>query len=290
MCFEHCRPCLPVLLAILLPLITCPGCSVRENRDSCPCLLELDFPDMSAVQGVMDDGIVISLAGLSGNAGGFVLGDTLSTAGGRDGLLKWKSAVPRGHILAGAVCGEACVHEPCSPPDAWIKIKSGSGCPKIWTACADVDAAWDCVTVPMVLHKNYTLLTVLVRDASGTPFPFRMEVRGNVCGYAMDGRPVSGMFSAPVEYLEDVQYRSGDDYVEASVSLPRQNDSSLMLDIVSDDDTTRSFAIGNYMEASGYDWTSPDLKDLTMEIDYSRTVVCIRIGTWRVEEQFEVVI
>ena len=72
--------------------------------------------------------------------------------------------------------------------------------------------------------------------------------------------------------------------------LPRQIDNSLLLDIISDDDRRRTFAIGNYIEASGYDWDSMDLKDITLDIDYARTDVTFRIGAWEHTTQFEVVI
>ena len=78
--------------------------------------------------------------------------------------------------------------------------------------------------------------------------------------------------------------------MEAHGVLPRQIDNSLLLDIISDDDRRRTFAIGNYIEASGYDWESMDLKDITLDIDYARTDITFRIDAWERTVQFEVVI
>ena len=74
------------------------------------------------------------------------------------------------------------------------------------------------------------------------------------------------------------------------MNVPRQKDNTLKLDIVSGDGAVRTFAIGNYIEASGYSWDSEDLKDIALEIDYSRTMLLFRIGAWEKYEQFEVVI
>ena len=306
MCSDYIlRSCIPVVLAVLLPLITCPGCSVKENRDSCPCLLELDLSDTSPSAGLYEAGACISIAGVSGNADGFMLSDTLSCGFSDNDAadFRWSGIVPRGSVLAGVISGVTDAPALCVPPEAWMRIRPGSDCPEVWLCCSEMDTRCDHAVVPMALHKSFCMLTIMVKNVSGAPFPFRMEVRGNVCGYGLDGKPIEGRFIAPVRYTMDEYGLLGDaseerylsrvgaaGAIEGYVRLPRQVDASLLLDIISEDDVSRTFAIGNYIDASGYDWNSTDLKDIAMEIDYARMAVDIRIGSWMVTEQFEAVI
>lgn len=264
-----------VLLTVLQLLITCPGCSVKEDRDLCPCTLEID----ASGDGHAADSISITLAGSAGKAAGFVLEDKMGE--------RWRGAVPRGEMYLAAVYPAGTVTSPCLPDGRWLKIDAGRECPRIWMSCCGVSTMAEHVEVPLALHKSYCELTMFIRDVSGGRFPYRLEIRGDVDGYMADGRPSEGKFIAPVAYVGEA---SSSGVLEARVALPRQTDNSLLLDIISDDDRFRTFAVGNYIEASGYDWTSPDLKDITLEIDYARTDISFRIASWRLTAQFETVI
>lgn len=275
MCSDKRFPHVLVFLAFLQLIITCPGCSVKENRDLCPCVLELDASgDRHA-----GDSISLSLAGASAAAVGFLLEDKMGE--------RWVSMVPRGKMYLGAVWPADVSTVLRLPPDKWLEIEPGRECPRVWMDCRALSTKAEHVTVPLLLHKAYCELTIFIRDVSGGDFPYRLEVRGNVDGYLMDGTPSEGEFMAPADYTDD----SGDSgAMEAHVVLPRQIDNSLLLDIISDDDRRRTFAIGNYIEASGYDWESMDLKDITLDIDYARTDITFRIDAWERTVQFEVVI
>jgi len=279
----------PVLLAILQPLIICPGCSVKEDRESCPCLLEMDFREDGILSGgIPESGILLDMAGSSGRADGYSLKDTSY-------MRSWRGNVPKGSLWiaasvmenddtssVGIVSGTAAA----LPPAVWTEIRPGRQCPPIWMSCMEVSTDGDMVKVPVSLHKNYCRLSLLITDESGSPFPFRLEVRGNVCGYHIDGTPVEGEFAAPAEYLDP----SAAGRYETEILLPRQINDGLRLDIISGDDSCRTFAVGNYIASSGYDWTSADLRDITLEIDYAETALTFRIGRWEKTVQFEVVI
>lgn len=278
-------PHFPVLLAILQSLIICPGCSVKEDRDSCPCLLEVEFPEETDTEA----GVLMDLTGASG----FTLKDTSYT-------MIWSGNVKKGEMwIAASVLDSGSTGtqadnmrgipaETCNvpPPGLWIEIRKGQECPPIWMFNCHTYVSGDRMRLYADLHKNFCRLTMYIRDVSGSPFPFRLEVRGNVAGYHIDGTPAEGDFTAPAEFIDG----GPTEYYEAEICLPRQKDDGLKLDIISEDDTARTFAIGNYIAASGYDWDSADLRDITMEIDYARTSLTFRIGAWETTCQFEVVI
>ncbi len=298
-----------VLLSVLQPFFTCPGCSVKEDRDLCPCTLVLEFPREDAER--LQDGVTVCMRGYSDD--GFSLWDTLpdgraASSGGPDtvsGKWSYSYVVPKGDIdLAVAYSADGLAGE-LNSSGRWIEIDEGRPCPSIWTCCEKVSARADRVTVPVWLHKNFCRIDIQVRDVDGEEFPFKLRVRGNVNGYGLDGKPARGAFLCDAERSETESAGSGtesdgDDSGTASestgyghgyaVTVPRQTDDSLTLEIVTGDGVAKSFAIGNYIAASGYDWTSADLKDICLEIDYARTVISFTIDKWTHSEQFEVVI
>lgn len=243
----------------------------------------------------------------------FSLCDTLlagraASSGGPDtvsGKWSYSYVVPKGDIdLAVAYSADGLAGE-LNSSGRWIEIDEGRPCPSIWTCCEKVSARADRVTVPVRLHKNFCRIDIQVRDVDGEEFPFKLRVRGNVNGYGLDGKPARGAFLCDAERSETESAGSGtesdgDDSGTASestgyghgyaVTVPRQTDDSLTLEIITDDGVAKSFAIGNYIAASGYDWTSADLKDICLEIDYARTVISFTIDKWTHSEQFEVVI
>lgn len=296
-----------VLLSVLQPFFTCPGCSVKEDRDLCPCTLVLEFPREDAER--LQYGVTVCMRGYSDD--GFSLCDTLlagqAASGGSPDTISDKGSysyvVPKGDIdLAVAYSADGLAGK-LNSSGIWIEIDEGRPCPPIWTYCEKVSARADRVTVPVRLHKNFCRIDIQVRDVDGEEFPFKLRVRGNVNGYGLDGKPARGAFLCDAERSETEgsgTESDGDDSGTASestgyghgyaVTVPRQTDDSLILEIVTGDGVAKSFAIGNYIAASGYDWTSADLKDICLEIDYARTVLSFTIDKWTHSEQFEVVI
>lgn len=294
-----------VLLSVLQPFFTCPGCSVKEDRDLCPCTLVLEFPGEDAER--LYDGVTVCMRGYSDD--GFSLCDTLlaekpASEGAPDGV-SYSYVVPKGDVdLAVAYSADGLAGE-LNSSGRWIEIDEGRPCPSIWTCCEKVSAMADRVTVPVRLHKNFCRIDIQVRDVDGEDFPFKLRVRGNVNGYGLDGKPARGVFLCDAESAETESLGSGIESDGAgsgtasentgyghgcAVTVPRQTDDSLILEIVTGDGVAKSFAIGNYIASSGYDWTSADLKDICLEIDYARTVILFTIDKWTHSEQFEVVI
>lgn len=295
-----------VLLSVLQPFFTCPGCSVKEDRDLCPCTLVLEFPGEDAER--LQEGVTVCMRGYS-DGDSFSLCDTISTgqsaSGGVSDGVSYSYVVPKGDIdLAVAYSADGLAGE-LNSSGKWIEIDEGRPCPSIWTCCEKVSARADRVTVPVRLHKNFCRIDIQVRDVDGEKFPFKLRVRGNVNGYGLDGKPARGAFFCDAESAETEGSGFGtESEVPGSgtasestgsrhgyaVTVPRQTDDSLTLEIVTGDGVAKSFAIGNYIASSGYDWASADLKDICLEIDYARTVISFTIDKWTYSEQFEVVI
>jgi hypothetical protein len=58
--------------------------------------------------------------------------------------------------------------------------------------------------------------------------------------------------------------------------------------IVFSDRIVRTFALGSYIAASGYDWAALDLEDLTLNVDISLTSVTVSTDLWSQTEEMEI--
>lgn len=277
------------MFAVLQPLITCPGCSVKEDRDQCPCILRIVYAEDDAE--MLEKGIGICLDGKLAANGLELLDVGRNLASGRSftgGKMHLDTAVT---IISGLEVslkvwrGDLDVLS-LYPADAermeedgecWFRIREGSSCPEIWTAHSSVKTGSDRAVVNCNLRKNHCLLRIIFNGTGS----YRIRARGGVCGYGYDGEPYPGSFLADAETDED-----GSIYV----CVPRQKDNSLMLDMISEDGGVRSFAIGNYLAESGYDWNSDDLHDAAITIDYAATSITFTIDKWSRTLQFETVI
>jgi hypothetical protein len=106
-------------------------------------------------------------------------------------------------------------------------------------------------------------------------------VRGRVAGYGANGFPING------DFFYDVEDFSAEAWI---MYVPRQTDNSLVLEINDGTAVLKTFALGEYICASGYDWNAADLQDITVGIDYTRTKLTVSIRGWDEVYEFDVVI
>jgi hypothetical protein len=155
--------------------------------------------------------------------------------------------------------------------DGSVRIPEGEEAPSLFLFHSDVPAFDDLVTLPVLLRKQFCRLELLFTGPSGYGPPFEVEVEGFVDGWLRDGSPSEGPFSRRLLPGSDGH---------AVLRLPRQGDDSLLMHIVFSDRIVRTFALGSYIAAAGYDWTAPDLDDLTLRVDISLTSVTFSTDLW----------
>lgn len=222
------------------------SCTVKEDRADCPCLLTVrmeglpSYPACYLVTG--PDGLRLQ---------GLATADTSVVL-----------AVPREllsvQISAGAMPAE----------DGRIRIPAGQESPPLYLFCGRFRPESDAVLLHVQLSKQFCALTLKVAQPPGNGDAFRTRIRGQVAGFSADGHPVTGPFTC----------EGGADGV---VRLPRQSPADeLWLDIFMPDEHLRSFALGSYIREAGYDWTAPDLQDLTLEINLSVTQITFTTPDW----------
>lgn len=258
------KPVMSNMLTFTLALLCLSGCSVKEDRSVCPCRLILDFSDVDISSiGSVDLSVTTQ--------DGFEYADEVdSDAFANDYMV----SVPRRLVLVTGWAGT----DGCLSEDG-VLIPYGSDSPPVYLHLSSVDADCEEVNERIVMHKNYCHMTINMKGEE-TDSPV-LILSSNVNGYEKDGRPSQGDFRYEVSPDEDRA---------ACLDLPRQVDDSLILEIDDGTGVVKRFPLGEYVAESGYDWTAPDLDDITIDLDLAVTHVSLTIQGWETEHKFDVVI
>jgi hypothetical protein len=241
------------------------SCSVKEDRDVCPCRLSIDMSEV-------DTSVVKYAELLVSASGGYVVRDTLVA---EDFGKEYIIPVPREEVGVGVYFGA----DDCVDDMGRLGIPYGDECPLVYMHSSFVRAEGEIMTEMVRMIKNHCVMTIQVQTEKD--FPFRLEAKGNVDGYEPGGKPSVGDFLYAMHTDEDGICR---------MILPRQTDESLVLEVYDDTNVLKTFALGEYVAASGYDWQEESLRDITVSLDYSMTQVGISVAGWREEYVFEVII
>ena len=242
-------------LRILLPLLLVPSCSVKENRAVCPCGLTLELTDLPVRP------VVVDVTGEGYSLTEVVHADTVLVL-----------PVPKGEMTVSAVGGAL------AEGDGSVRIPVGEEASPLYLFHACVSTDVEQVVLPVTLHKQFCTLELSFKGPPGYGPPFEVAVEGFYGGWRPDGSPAPGPFSRRLLPGSDGR---------AVLRLPRQGDDSLLMHIVFSDQVVRTFALGSYFAAAGYDWTASDLADLTLTVDVSLTSVTISTDLWTQTEDVE---
>lgn len=259
------RKMLSGLSAAAVLLCVCTGCSVKEDRTACPGRLLLDFSGVDAACGALD--LLVTAPD------GVILRDVVTESAFEDEYVR---EVPHGFLNVNVWnCAQDYIDEA-----EGIVIPFGKECPPVYMQSFTADTRGEMFCKEVRLHKNYCRLTL--KMAGRQTVPYSLTVRGNVDGYGLDGKPRKGRFQC-------IAYPDGNEG-EMTVCVPRQTDSSLMLDVDDGYAVKRSFAIGEYIRSSGYDWDSENLGDVTVTLDYFITNVTVIVQKWDEEYVFDLIL
>ena len=252
-------------LTAILPIFLISGCSVKENRDGCPCRLFLDMTSVDVLDQspfnldiFSDDGFKFSAVLGSDN-----FQDTCVVDVPRNGLdvIVWSG-------------GRSFMNE------RGLSIPLGQDCPPVYIYSVRLDANGEAIYDSVNLRKNYCLLSVSVEDPHKVRY---MTVRGGVSGFDKLGKPCHGEFSVFSQPNNGIVSSS-------NFCLPRQDETPLYLDVTESDGRVVTFPLHDYIAEFGYDWSEPDLNDLNMQLNYTPVGVTITIKSWDEELIIDVVI
>ena len=244
------------LFRILVPIFLLSSCSIKENRAECPCALTLELTALPVRP------VVLGVAGEGYSLTEVIHADTVLVV-----------PVPKGDLAVSAIGGAL------AEGDGSVRIPEGEEAPPLYLFHANVSTEAEQVVLPVLLHKQFCTLELLLKGPPGYGPPFEVAVEGAYGGWQPDGSPAPGPFSRRLLPGSDGR---------AVLRLPRQKDDSLLMHIVFSDQIVRTFALGSYIAASGYDWSASDLDDLTLHVDISLTSVTVSTDLWSRTEDIEI--
>lgn len=256
-------------LSLLALLAGSLSCSIKEDRTECPCVMDI------SVEGGETDRDVIAVWNPE-----MSLCDTMQRAGGSAPL---EYLVPRGLpvVSVWSVSGNMPLERSA------LIIPKGNQMEEVYAWCKVVDTRnKERVDVGAELHRQYAYLHINVAFQKGMSSPYELRVRGNVAGLdLLSMETVPGDFEFSFLPVMGSYHR---------VCLPRQNDSSLLLDFVprtpSRGLSEDTLPLGEYIGRTGYDWSAEDLRDIYLDIDFVRTTVSLRLEGWKEGESMDVMI
>lgn len=232
--------------------LTLSSCSVKEDRDGCPCLLTVDTEQ--TVEGS-------TLLNIVHTSQGAVAQEELPA-----GTKSFSTEVPRGTVCVYAF-GNSDGWE-MSEDGLYVYPPEGNEPGRIY-AHSDIvncnrEQAWD----ELVMHKQWCTISMMLEDpALWEGCEFAMESSWNGF-YLSDFSAVPGNTNCPVR-------RISDDFLEVRVT--RQGDDGLVLRVSPDGD---SIAVGQVIAEAGYDWSKTALDDIILCLSESSTAVNVEIVEW----------
>lgn len=255
-----------ILISAISSLIVV-GCGVKEDRSECPCRLKLDMTHMQMDSG---DSLLLMIDTESSRIYSEYIGsDSLS----KDYVVD----VPRVSLGLMAWCGgEGMIGR------EGLVIPVGRSCPRVYTYVSQVNADAESVCDTLIMRKNHCVLSIGFKYASSNDF--KLTVKGNICGYDERGILLEGEFIASAVRMDSIEQDI------SQIILPRQNGGELYLIVDGGDELVKTFPLSDYISATGYDWTRPDLEDIRLIIDIVSTNVCLSVSGWDEEFFFDVVI
>ena len=280
------------------------SCSIKEDRDECPCWMTVEMPDRVG----HDGSVVLRLRGNSDEDAVDYAYKVSESIKADVGILEYE--VPRGAVGVSAVAfgneipGRAEYDEKAAGYDGgmhnrvWhdgksagydgdeIRVPVGEQMDSLYGFFKMYHTRCESVLCDVELHKEFCTVSFTLGE-DGYTSPYDIEVWGNFAGVsAWDLMPVLGEFRyAPMQKNGVYQVR-----------VPRQVDNSLelvMLEIpgqvgydgeraedVGERVVVDRLPLGEYIARSGYDWTAEDLADVNVALDLEMQQVMITVSGW----------
>ena len=245
-----------LITACLALLAASTACTVKEDRGSCPCYLQVSFTDPDAA----------GEAELLGWDDDRLFRDRIRIEEARPA---WTKPVRKGKLILSACTGM----DESFPEGHQMRIPPGAQSDSLYAWFEEMDATCDIAYAKVSFRKQFATVFLDIRKPADVVRSCRFNVEGNSCGFdLLDFSPVTGTFrfsAVPREGEEIVTFR-----------IPRQGDSGLSVTIHPEGAPSARFPLGEYIDRLGYNWKTEELQDIYVAVDLVRGLVDIRVADW----------
>ena len=258
---------------ILAALLAACSCSIREERDGCPCILTITA-DRESVwhytipigESVYRQAIPYPVS-LRIDMGGYLAYDN-------PGAFPARQEEERIEIVK----GQALVTYHTSLTNAkedreGITISKGQQWDRLFIGRDEVFCEGETARDTLHFRKEHCIIWLYMAGMpAGDECPFSILLSGNVVGIDPQTlSPVKGEFQCVPEQLETFVFQA---------VVPRQTDDTLTLELTDDSGRTHSYDVGKSIADAGYDWGKDDLDNLTLRIEYGIPGISVTVLPW----------
>lgn len=256
------------VLVLGILLYAASGCSVKEDREPCPCYLDVDY------SAVLESRPLDRIPG-SVDVSVFVPGRTCPTSFPLSSCPYVKENVVKRSLAQVVGVVHSRPGRDFLSGDGLVTWAPGNQIDSVFVHTSTVDCTGEDAYCRLDVHKQFHTLFFSDEFGGGALREYNLVVVGSTCGFnALTLEAVEG------KYLYTVQDYDAEGGI--SVRVPRQISDDLMLEMWTKDDYRRVFAapIGQYMARTGYDRTAADLTDFDIFINFRQAAVYVRVADW----------
>ena len=232
------------------------ACTIKEDRGSCPCYLQVSFTDPDAV----------GEAEMLGWDEDRLFRDRIRIEEARPW---WTKPVRKGMLILSACTGMV----ESFPEGHQMRIPPGFQADSLYAWFEVLDATGDLAYAKVSFRKQFATVFLDIRKPAEVVQSCQFLVEGNSCGFdLLDYSPVYGTFRfTPV---------AGKGEQIVTFRVPRQGDTGLSVTIKPEGTTPTRFPLGEYIKRLGYSWKTEELQDIYVAVDLVRGLVDVRVADW----------
>ncbi len=244
-------------------LLLLPSCSVKEDRQPCPCWLTVMLDDASRT--APDAKVLL----MSGNEG--LISESVSPKE------EYERTVPRGYVRT-VVCTGA---ELSKISTGTVTFRHGERIDTIWSHTAIVDCRDEFARDTAALHRQFAVARLILKAAPEKDDGRLYSVETSCGGLDLKS-------SSPTKGGWGIQLVM-DDTSGCVFSVPRmRSEDRFTIRIANPDGNDDEVDIQAILQDIGYSWSKRDLDDMIIALDYVRGTVDITVLPWedggRIEE------
>lgn len=254
-------------ITVLALCLATASCTVKEDRQPCPCWLDMD------ISGCSEHTRDVHVSAWRGDN---IFYDKVSVADYPD---VYERTVEKGMVTTSAFCGLL----RSSVQGRTIIIPEGSQSDQIRAHSALVDCSGESARDSVELYRQYATVHLAMKRQDGERYPYTIEVRADVCGIDyVSLSPVAGDFRFRPDADADGNW---------IFRLPRQEtDGRIEVAVFLQEVEMDRLPLNEWIDRSGYSWLDRDLKDIYIAVDYALGKVSVSVHGWQKGEFMDMVL
>lgn len=266
-----------IIVSCIVLLAATIGCTIKEDREPCPCYLDLDYTV------VLDQNPMGKHPGLVESALFLPEEECRTTFTLAECPVLNENVVRRGEARVVGVVHNQPMKEflATGPVLTWAR---GNEIDSVYVHASMVDCRGEEAYCLLEPHKQFHTLFFTDQFGGEALREYNLVIVGSTCGFDAS---TDGFEAVEGPYLYTVQEYDRDGGI--SVRVPRQLYDDLRLEFWTKDDYRKVFTapVGQYMKATGYDKEALDLVDFEIEINFREALVYVRVADWSDQMVFE---